>query len=202
MDHIHAKDKETELNLDIERGLEVTLDNSKNECGQFAGEQEKSYFDKVSDGFIGSSLTQEGRPNLNCNESSVSGVYVVVGDATNKLTVVQNPVNVKKTLVKEKRKKAGNKKASKPPRPPRPLQAEPLDAADQKLVRELSELALLKRARIERMKALQKMRASKPSSSNSSIIATVFTVVFCIVMLVQGNVCNRSKKLLLMVFHY
>ncbi|KAK8622511.1 hypothetical protein V6N13_117421 [Hibiscus sabdariffa] len=87
---------------------------------------------------------------------------------------------------KEKRKSFGNKKHPKPPRPPR---APSLDAADQKLIREIAEFARLKRARIERMKALKKLKATKPPSSSSScnMFATVFTVIFCLVILFQGN---------------
>ncbi|XP_039025656.1 uncharacterized protein LOC120159049 [Hibiscus syriacus] len=91
-------------------------------------------------------------------------------------------------LVKEKRKRLGNKKPSKPPRPPR---APSLDAADLKLIREIAELARLKRARIKRMGALKKLKsasATKPTSSSSSnMFAMVFTVIFCLVMLFQGK---------------
>ena len=116
----------------------------------------------------------EEKPSLYCNES-------------NKLFSEQDLVDVDKTPIEGKHKKGSNKKASKPPRPPRaPL----LDAADHKLIRELTELAMLKRARIERLKALKKMRAAKSSSpsSSSSILAMVFTLVFCIVIIFQGNV--------------
>jgi hypothetical protein len=61
-----------------------------------------------------------------------------------------------------------------------------LDAADQKLIKEISELAMLKRARIERMKALKKVKATK-ASSNSNLFAMVFTILFCLVILFQGN---------------
>ncbi|KAF7837694.1 uncharacterized protein G2W53_006176 [Senna tora] len=181
MDQINARDKDTEL--DLERGLAVTEDISMKESSLGTPNQQNPLFANLSGGSIGGFLTKEDRPNFNCNESNVV-------DVTNKLSAVQDTVDVEKPLVKEKRKKASSKKASKPPRPPR---VQPLDAADQKLIRELSELALLKRARIERMKALKKMRASKPSSSNSSIFAMVFTIVFCIVIIVQGLSSGKSS---------
>ncbi|KAK4425979.1 hypothetical protein Salat_1791900 [Sesamum alatum] len=86
-----------------------------------------------------------------------------------------------------KREKRKAMSAKKPPRPPRGLS---LDAADQKLIKEISELAMMKRARIERMKALKKMKAAKASSmstsSSGNLIAMLFTVIFCIVVILQG----------------
>lgn len=79
--------------------------------------------------------------------------------------------------------------AKKPPRPPRGLS---LDAADQKLIKEISELLMIKRARIERIKALKKMKAAKgmsaSASSGGNLIAMLFTVLFCIVIIFQGNI--------------
>ncbi|MED6145638.1 hypothetical protein PIB30_027205 [Stylosanthes scabra] len=115
-----------------------------------------------------------------CNDSNSSGVSMDFLKVTNKSSVHC----AAKTPLKEKHKKSNNKKSPKPPRPPR---APSLDAADQKLIREISELAMLKRARIERMKALKKMKAAKTSSSSgSSMFAMIFTVIFCIVIVLQG----------------
>ncbi|KAK4265924.1 hypothetical protein QN277_026911 [Acacia crassicarpa] len=172
---INAEDKDAEF--DLEKGLSETEDDSKKESSPCAAKQEKSFFAKVSGGFVG---TDEEKPSLYCNES-------------NKLFSGQDLVDVEKTPIKGKRKKGSNKKAPKPPRPPR---APSLDAADHKLIRELTEVAMLKRARIERLKALRKMRASKssPSSSSSSILATVFTIVFCIVIIFQGMSSGSSSR--------
>ncbi|GAU19185.1 hypothetical protein TSUD_198670 [Trifolium subterraneum] len=91
-----------------------------------------------------------------------------------------------------KQEKTFNKKAAKPPRAPR---GPSLDAADQKLIREITQLAMLKRARVERMKALKKMKAAKSSSSpSSSLFSMVFTVVFCIVILLQGISSSSGKS--------
>lgn len=79
------------------------------------------------------------------------------------------------------------KKSKKPPKPPRPPKSLVLGAADQKLVREISELAMLKRARIERMKALKKMKATKSSSSSGSLCAMAITILFLLVIILQGN---------------
>lgn len=87
--------------------------------------------------------------------------------------------------------------AKKPPRPPRGLS---LDASDQKLIKEISEILMMKRARIERMKKKKKKKskaaAAAASSSNSSttgnLIAMLFTLVFCIVIIFQGNYSDRS----------
>lgn len=95
--------------------------------------------------------------------------------------------NVGKDVKRENPRKKSNKKAPKPPRPPK---SPSLDAADMKLVKEISELAMLKRARIERMKALKKMKAAKAASSTSSSIsnlcAMVITILFCVIIILQG----------------
>ncbi|KAK7388025.1 hypothetical protein VNO78_22826 [Psophocarpus tetragonolobus] len=169
MEHKSPKDEDGEV--DLESGLVVTEDDSKNVCSQ----QGKIIFTKISyaeDGYSGC-----------CNESRLTVVSMDMVKVTNKLYSVECAEN--NTPEKEKRKKCSNKKASKPPRPPR---APSLDAADQKLIREITELAMLKRARIERMKALKKMKAAKASSSSSSsMFAMLFTVVFCIVILLQAQ---------------
>lgn len=95
-----------------------------------------------------------------------------------------------------KRAKGKPKKSPKPPRPPRALLS--LDAADQKLIKELAELAMIKRAKIERMKALRKMRAAKASSSSTSsggnLMAILFTVIFFVVIVLQGCHSSHGNK--------
>lgn len=99
-----------------------------------------------------------------------------------------------KSSKREKGKPMSVKKSPKPPRPPRGLSLDALDAADQKLIKEISELAMIKRAKIERMKALKKMRAAKASSSSSSsggnFLAILFTIIFFVVIILQG--CHSS----------
>lgn len=171
MDYRSARDKAIEV--DLESGLPLIRDDTKNASIPNTVKQGKELFGKISGGFVGGSLRGEEGPSSLYNETNLSEVSVDVMKGTNK--------------AKEKRKKASNKKASKPPRPPR---GPSLDAADHKLIREISELAMLKRARVERMKALKKMRNSKSPSSNSSssMLAMIFTVVFFIVIIFQGNI--------------
>ncbi|KAL9233225.1 hypothetical protein vseg_008249 [Gypsophila vaccaria] len=97
--------------------------------------------------------------------------------------------DVERKVVKEKPKKMSAKKPPKPPRPPRGLS---LDSADQKLIRELHEIARLKRARVERMKALKKAKETKAGSSKNQLFATLLTVLFCLVLLLQG-ISSRSS---------
>lgn len=174
MDHRCARDEDAEV--DLESGLAVAEDDSK---------EGKILYTKISCGFVGDCLKGEDGYSGCCNESKLTVVSMDMVKVTNKLYSVECGENNSTPLtVKEKRKKSSNKKASKPPRPPR---APSLDAADQKLIREINELAMLKRARIERMKALKRMKAAKvASSSSSSMFAMVFTVVFCIVIILQG----------------
>lgn len=189
MDHRDAKDEDFEV--DLESGLVVTEDDSKNVSSQGNTKQGKILLTKISCGFVGDCIKGEERYSGCCNESKLTLVSMDMVKVTNKLYSVEGAEN--NTPQKEKPKKLSNKKASKPPRPPR---APSLDAADQKLIREITKLAMLKRARIERMKAIKKMKAAKASSSSSSsssMLATVFTVVFCIVMLLQGMSCGKSS---------
>ncbi|KAJ1418667.1 hypothetical protein SESBI_15595 [Sesbania bispinosa] len=180
MDDRSVRDEGAEV--DLESGLAVIEDDSKNVSTPCNTKQGKTLFDKFCCGLVvGDSI-------------KFSGVSIDMVKVTNKLLTRQDSVKcAENTPVKEKHKhkKSSNKKAAKPPRPPR---SPSLDAADHKLIRELTELAMLKRARIERMKALKKMKAAKSSSSSSSsMFALIFTVVFCIVILLQGMSSGKSS---------
>ena len=192
MDHTSPWDKDTEF--DLESGLLTKEDESAKVCTPDSAKQTTSPIAKLFDGIAGVLTKAEDWPSLHCNDSNLNGVSAVdVMKVTNKSLAGQGLVDhVDKIPVKEKRKKSSSKKAPKPPRPP---QGPKLDAADQILIREISELAMLKRARIERMKAVKKMKAAKASSSSScsSIFAMIFTIIFCIVIIYQGNLCNRSN---------
>ncbi|CAL0309236.1 unnamed protein product [Lupinus luteus] len=183
MDQRSAMDKDIEV--DIESGMPLIGDDSNKVSTPSTPREGKTLLSKISDAFVGGSINGEDMPSLFSNESDLKEVCVDVVQELNNSKMGQDPVrHAEKFPVKEKRKKASNKKAAKPPRPP---QAPTLDAADYKLIREISELAMLKRARVERMKALKKMKASKPSSSSSSSTwAMIFTVVFVFVIIIQG----------------
>lgn len=166
--------------VDIESGLVIIEDDSGNT------KQGRTLFEKIYTDFVGDSVK---------GESNMSGVSVdMVKVTTDKLLPGKESVkSVESCLVKEKRKKSGNKKAAKPPRAPR---APSLDAADQKLIREITQLAMLKRARVERMKALKKMKAAKSLSPTpgSGVFSLVLTVLFCIVILLQGMSSSSGKS--------
>ncbi|KAK3022759.1 hypothetical protein RJ639_046722 [Escallonia herrerae] len=91
---------------------------------------------------------------------------------------------LQKKWAKEKRRKLNSEK---PPKPPRPPGGPSLDAADMKLVKEISELTMMKRQRTARMKALKKVKAEKKKSSLSNVFAMAVTVLFCLVIIFQGN---------------
>ncbi|KAL2338929.1 hypothetical protein Fmac_013375 [Flemingia macrophylla] len=188
MDH-RSGAKDEDIEVDLESGLSVTEDDTHNVSTPCNTKQGKILYTKISCGFVGDCLKSEDRYSGCCNESKVTVVSMDMVKVTNKLYSIECGEN-NNTPVKEKRKKSSTKKASKPPRPPR---APSLDAADQKLIREITELAMLKRARLERMKSLKKMKAAKgASSSSSSMFAMVFTVVFCIVIILQGMSSGKS----------
>ncbi|OIW00159.1 hypothetical protein TanjilG_29149 [Lupinus angustifolius] len=189
MDHTSVRGEGIEV--DIESGLVVNDDDdSKNVPTLGTVKQGNTLVAKIYCGLVG-----KGGDKLNVyyNKSNSNGVSTDVDKVTSKLLGGQDSVDcADKTSVKEKRKTSSHKKAPKPPRPPR---APSLDSADLKLIREISEFAMLKRSRIERMKALKKMRAAKSSSSSSSssMFAIVFTVVFCILIILQGMSSGKSS---------
>lgn len=129
-----------------------------------------------------------GMPSIaSCCNDGLGSVKLVVVD---KKGGEERRENVVEKIVKEKPKSMSAKKPPKPPRPPRGLS---LDSADQKLIRELNELAKLKRARVERMKALKKSKEAKALSSKNQLFATLLTILFCIVLLVQG-ISSRTNS--------
>lgn len=145
----------------------------------------------------GGSVTIEDQANMVNSDVDVDSVESVVIDLN-----IEDMDSAERKVVKENRKKTStNKKASKPPRPPR---GPSLDVADQKLIKEIAELAMLKRIRIERVKALKKMKATKPSSSssNNSLFAMIFTIIFCLVIVLQGINLANSLLFALNYFHW
>ncbi|MFS7994043.1 hypothetical protein Hanom_Chr12g01101241 [Helianthus anomalus] len=99
-----------------------------------------------------------------------------------------------KTHSKEKQKVKNSKRASKPPRP---RKGPSLSTSDLRLVKEISEMVMKKRARIQRLKSLKKARSARlktappPASSASSymsIFAMMITVLFLIVIILQGKI--------------
>jgi len=174
MDHIAPRDRDFEV--DLESGVRNIVEDLNKDASLGVKTQTKSLLVKVCGAFSDGKANGEERVNLCGNVSNPGG-----GSADHAKLEGEMPVDqVEKKIVEEKRKKTSNKK---PPRPPR---GPSLDAADQKLIKEISELAMLKRARIERMKALKKVKATK-ASSNSNLFAMVFTILFCLVILFQGN---------------
>ncbi|KAE9601509.1 hypothetical protein Lal_00040540 [Lupinus albus] len=188
MDHTSVRCEDSKI--DIESGLVVNENDSKMVSILGKVKQGRTFSAKIYCGLVGKG---EDKLTVYCNETNMNGVSMNVVKETNKLLEGRDSVDcTDKTSFEEKQKKFSHKKAPKPPRPPR---APSLDSADQKLIREISEIAMLKRARIARMKALKKMKASKSSSSSSSsMFATVFTLVFCIVILLQGMSSGKSTK--------
>ncbi|KAG6764047.1 hypothetical protein POTOM_031501 [Populus tomentosa] len=174
--------RDRDFEFDLESGVRNSVEDSCKNAGSGVKTPTKPLLAKVCGAFADGTANGEERVNL-CGYVSDSGG----GSADHvKLEGEISVDQVEKKMVKEKHKKTSNKK---PPRPPR---GPSLDAADQKLIKEISELAMLKRARIERMKALKKLKATKPSSNNN-LFAMVFTILFCLVILFQGNACARSS---------
>ncbi|KAL8481315.1 hypothetical protein ACS0TY_027725 [Phlomoides rotata] len=137
-------------------------------------------FDKTS--------TEVAPPSLPGDIVSISVDEVVKSDNLGNFSGNQKSVDEVsvKNSKREKRKSSGKK----PPKPPRPSTGLWLDAADQKLIKEITELAMMKRARVERMKKMKVGKTSSsstPSSSSGSLLAMMFTIIFCIVIILQGK---------------
>ncbi|XP_031498846.1 uncharacterized protein LOC116263299 [Nymphaea colorata] len=189
---MEQSDRKEEHILDLESGLAYSAEQNSKVTLSDNGQSNKAPV-KVWSGFV----------KL---DGSVKGIDAVVfcNNATNAPNIqVENPElfttkklgeakphSMEKGHGKEKSRKPSNKK---PPRPPRPPKARTLDAADQKLVQQITELAMLKKARVERMKALKRMKANKGSSSNGSLLAMIITILFCLVVLLEGAFPQNSS---------
>ncbi|XP_042454646.1 uncharacterized protein LOC122038777 [Zingiber officinale] len=99
----------------------------------------------------------------------------------------------KESLLKLGAEKVKKKRCKKPPKPPRPPTSSPFDDTDQKLIREISELAMMKRARIERMKKM--LKNGKSSSSSGNLCAMIFTILFCLLIILQGALSRSNSNI-------
>ncbi|XP_077231994.1 uncharacterized protein LOC143865558 [Tasmannia lanceolata] len=183
--------RETDISIDLENGG-TTSDEEGPKDTISNVKRTKKLLGRVWSGFVSFDGSVKGEDTINTSatlsdshEVSIASVPLLTDQ---QLGLEENASLVEKDIRKEKPKK--KKKAPKPPRPPKSPQ---LDAADQKLVREINELAVLKRARTERMKALKKMKAGKAASPSSNLCAMIITIIFCLVIILQG-VFSRSNS--------
>uniref|UniRef100_A0A2P2K7V9 Uncharacterized protein LOC105115534 isoform X2 n=1 Tax=Rhizophora mucronata TaxID=61149 RepID=A0A2P2K7V9_RHIMU len=170
--------RDGDFGVDLESGLRVNVEDSGKEPILGTKIPVKPSLSKACGALVDGKTKVDEELNLCGDVPKLNGVPMEQAKSKGEKTAD----HTEKRVVKEKGKKTSNKK---PPRPPR---APSLDSADQKLLKEVSELAILKRARIERMKALKKMKAAKASSSSSSLFAMVFTILFCLVIFLQGDI--------------
>ncbi|KVH90196.1 uncharacterized protein LOC112521253 [Cynara cardunculus var. scolymus] len=174
----HSGSGEQDADIDLESGVGAIHSNEEGSLNPGLDEKlAETIFLKLSDRYI-SVDDSSVKPGSNPNEGSPENNVLMEGET------VGNSLG--KKMDQEKRKKA-----KKPPRPPRPPKGFSFDASDQKLIKELAELAMIKRARIERMKALKLKKSLKISSSSSSshgsLFAMLFTIIFFLVILLQGR---------------
>lgn len=165
MDNSASKEQDVVLEIDLESGTGIVHTNEE-ACVDPGLDKKlaKTMFLKLCDGLSSKDDNSVKSDPLNVNEGSL-----------------ENNVKCKKA--------SG---AKKPPRPPRPPGGFSLDASDKKLIKELAELAIIKRARNERMRALKQKKALKISSSSSSsshgsLFAMLVTIVFFLIILLQGR---------------
>ncbi|XP_006841634.2 uncharacterized protein LOC18431446 [Amborella trichopoda] len=179
---------------DLEVG-EYTCEEGSKDANSGGRHMRKGGLSRIWSGFLRSdgSISGEETPSFTNNVNDEADISLDRNDFPGeKKAVDREKIDSSETKpVREKPKKAGGKK---PPKPPRPPKAVVLNPSDQKLVREISELAMLKRARIERIKTLKKMRAAKAASSSGNMYAMVITILFCIVMILQGLFSRGSSS--------
>ncbi|XP_058083292.1 uncharacterized protein LOC131231196 [Magnolia sinica] len=183
--------RERDLCIDLESG--ATTSEEEGPRDGVASSRRKNLLDRVWSGFVsfdGSVKTKEGispHENLsNPDEVCVENVGLLIERFGG-----EERVSFVETSRIEKPKK---KSCKKPPKPPRPPTAVLLHAADQKLAREITELTMLKKARVERMKALKKMKDGKTTSSSSSLCALAITIIFCLIIILQGAFSRSSSN--------
>ncbi|KAL8216307.1 hypothetical protein R6Q57_023144 [Mikania cordata] len=180
MYHSHPKDED--FAIDLENGSGVIHSTEDQKFFTTLNDQ----FMNVDENLVQLSIIDPSKINNGCHEDILK-------------VVIESQMEVEKTkwkkMTKENRKKASN--AKKPPKPPRPPRGFSLDAADQKLIKEIAELAMMKRARITRMNALKQKKALKASSSSSSMSGSLFpllfTVIFILMILLQGSSYRSSS---------
>nr|XP_043633345.1 uncharacterized protein LOC122604521 [Erigeron canadensis] len=171
----HSTSREQDINFDLESGTGAIHRNDEG-CPDLSLDDKlaKTIFLKLCDGFT---CVDDGSVKLHMNSINVDE---------------GSPENTAKVLMDTNSKIKKATSAKKPPRPPGGFS---LYASDKKLIKELAELAMIKRARIERMKALKQKKAlkisSSPSSSSSSshgsFFAMLFTIIFFLVICLQGR---------------
>ncbi|PON49526.1 Transmembrane protein [Trema orientale] len=189
MDHMASK--ENGLDFDLESGGEAE---TSSEQEQHEGESldsgdksQKKTLSRLRSGHFGRFILIEDSDGLLGTSKNIlsNGDY----DLDRMVSRVGEKAEgnfVEKKKVNEKRKKTSfNKKHPKPPRPPG---GPSLDEADMKFVKEISDHARLRHKNRERLKALKKMKATKAPSSNINLIAMIITIIFCLVIIFQGNI--------------
>ncbi|RZC85816.1 hypothetical protein C5167_026488 [Papaver somniferum] len=196
--------EQNDLLIDLESGgseeeAVILIVNNKEQQQEPIASKARNLLDKAWNGIITSSIDViTGGGGEDGKNAVANGDLENGGEVVEKRCLLQGGGGGEDTLspllvVKKKEKKSKTKVSA--PKPPRPPRGPSLDAADQKLIREISELAMLKRARIERMRAHKKMKASKAASSNSNMYAMIITVMFCLVIIVQGLSSRGSSQL-------
>ncbi|XP_077225035.1 uncharacterized protein LOC143858263 [Tasmannia lanceolata] len=183
--------RERDLSIDLESGGTTSEEEGSKDTVSSI-KQTKKLLGRVWSGFVSFDGSVKGEDRIKtCNNFSNSPKVSIA--CVPFLTYQKLGVEEKTSLVEKDMRKEKPKKKKKPPKPPRPPKSPQLDAVDQKLVREINELTMLKRARTERMKALKKMKAAKAASLNSNMCAMFVTVIFCLVIILQG-VFSRSNS--------
>lgn len=190
----HSDSEESDLIVDLERGVTTSEDDGLKDL-HVGGKHARKMLGRLRSGNIGFDRSVRDMDGLGSSKNilhSGENLEILVGNVDGK---AKGMMEMK--MEKEKRKKMSSKK---PPKPPRPPNSPSLNASDIKLVREISELARSRRARIERRQELKKMRVDKASSSNANLIAFVITILFCFVIIFQGNVVSLIMVITLEIY--
>ncbi|GFQ01541.1 hypothetical protein PHJA_002298000 [Phtheirospermum japonicum] len=190
----HNSSKEKEVIVDIEIGHEASHEANAKTGPTSSNKWGKKSLNKLVSGVLGFNGSSDGGP---------AAATVEYPNETTGLLVNENHEQ-SQGAVPEKKKGGKVKKAPKPPRPPR---GPSLDASDMRLIKEISKIAMKKRERIERIKTLKKLKAARMTSSSSAassasltssgstISAMVITVLFFLVLILQGLGSSSSSNM-------
>ena len=180
----HSNSEERDLIVDLERGGMTSEDDGVKDLN-VGGKHARKMLGRLRSGKFGFDRSVRDMNGLGSSKNLLhygENLEILIGNVDGKAAGM-----MEMEMEKDKRKKTSSKK---PPKPPRPPNSPSLDAADIKLVREISELARSRRARIEQRQEKMKKRVDKASSSNANLIAFVITILFCFVIIFQGNILS------------
>lgn len=181
MDQVGSSRIDLDLDIDLESGGTSEEDARK---GQALSDENSKISSKYmsSESSYGSTNARDFSPYENRSKSDeiyYKNKEILLAKFREEM---ENSAN--KTTDKKKPKKQSS---ARPPKPHRPPRGPSLGTSDMKLLKEISELNL-KRRRMEKIRTLNKIKKEKASLLNSNLLAYCVTIIFFLVIILQGNI--------------